>query len=175
MFYFYAWGLNWCIVINIGLTVNRHFEEYTGLFHAQTSSLYYQEDNLLIFCPLVLVLHVVLIFSVWFMFVCFVWWFLTPLSTIFQPYHSRVLLVEETGGPGENHRPVTSHWQTLLHNVVHLVLIEIQTYNISGDRHWLIGICKSNYHTITAMTGPPVWLMFSTLMKHYIILLHLFL
>ena len=29
-----------------------------------------------------------------------------------------VLLVEETGGPGENHRPVASHWQTLSHNVV---------------------------------------------------------
>jgi hypothetical protein len=29
-----------------------------------------------------------------------------------------VLLVEETGVPGENHRPVTSHWQTLSHNVV---------------------------------------------------------
>jgi hypothetical protein len=29
-----------------------------------------------------------------------------------------VLLVEETGEPGENHWPVTSHWQTLSHNVV---------------------------------------------------------
>ena len=29
-----------------------------------------------------------------------------------------VLLVEEAGVPGENHRPVTSHWQTLSHNVV---------------------------------------------------------
>ena len=29
-----------------------------------------------------------------------------------------VLLVEETGVPGENHRPVTSHRQTLSHNVV---------------------------------------------------------
>jgi hypothetical protein len=29
-----------------------------------------------------------------------------------------VLLVEETGLPRENHRPVVSHWQTLLHNVV---------------------------------------------------------
>jgi len=38
-----------------------------------------------------------------------------------------VLLVEETGGPGENHRPVTSHWQTLSHNVVHLALFEIRT------------------------------------------------
>jgi hypothetical protein len=27
-------------------------------------------------------------------------------------------LVEETGVPGENHRPVTSHVQTLSHNVV---------------------------------------------------------
>jgi hypothetical protein len=36
-----------------------------------------------------------------------------------------VLLVEETVGPGENHRPVASHLQTLSHNVVHLVLIEI--------------------------------------------------
>jgi len=24
-----------------------------------------------------------------------------------------VLLVEETRGPGENHRPVASHWQTI--------------------------------------------------------------
>jgi hypothetical protein len=29
-----------------------------------------------------------------------------------------VLLVEETGVPEENHRPVQSHWQTLSHNVV---------------------------------------------------------
>jgi len=29
-----------------------------------------------------------------------------------------VLLLEETGVPGENHRPVASHWQTLSHNVV---------------------------------------------------------
>ena len=29
-----------------------------------------------------------------------------------------VLLEEETGEPGENHRPAISHWQTLSHNVV---------------------------------------------------------
>jgi len=29
-----------------------------------------------------------------------------------------VLLVEETRIPGENHRPATSHWQSLSHNVV---------------------------------------------------------
>jgi len=27
-----------------------------------------------------------------------------------------VLLVEETGVPGEIHRPTASHWQTLSHN-----------------------------------------------------------
>ena len=46
-----------------------------------------------------------------------------------------VLLVEETGGSRENHRPVASHWQTLPHNVVHLALIAIRTHNISGDSH----------------------------------------
>jgi len=29
-----------------------------------------------------------------------------------------VLLVEETGVPGKNHQPASSHWQTLSHNVV---------------------------------------------------------
>jgi hypothetical protein len=43
--------------------------------------------------------------------------------------------VEETEGPGENHRPVGSHWRTLSHNVVHLALIDIRTHNISADRH----------------------------------------
>jgi hypothetical protein len=38
---------------------------------------------------------------------------------------------------GENLRPITSHWQILSHNVVHLALIEIRTHNISGDRHLL--------------------------------------
>ena len=41
-----------------------------------------------------------------------------------------VLFVEETGVPGENHRPATSHWQTLSHNVVlsKLRLSGIQTH-----------------------------------------------
>ena len=46
-----------------------------------------------------------------------------------------VLLVEETGGPGENHQPVASHGQTLSDNVIHLTLVEIRTHNMSGDRH----------------------------------------
>ena len=45
-----------------------------------------------------------------------------------------VLLME---GAGENHRLVASHWKTLSHNVVHLVLIQFRAHNISGDSHWL--------------------------------------
>jgi hypothetical protein len=33
-----------------------------------------------------------------------------------------VLLVEETGVPGEKHWPAASHWQTLSYNVVHFAL-----------------------------------------------------
>ena len=67
-------------------------------------------------------------------------------------------------GPGENHQPVASHWQTLSHNVVQIALSEIQTCNISGDGHWLhIGSCKSHYHTITP---PPLLIIqFPTAMQ----------
>ena len=59
-----------------------------------------------------------------------------------------VLLVEETGGPGENHRPVASHRQTLSHIVVHLALIgfKLTTSVVIGTN--CIGSCKSKYHTI---------------------------
>ena len=48
-----------------------------------------------------------------------------------------VLLVEETEIPGENHRPVASHSQTLSHNFVSSTprLSGIRTHNITGDRH----------------------------------------
>ena len=64
-----------------------------------------------------------------------------------------VLLVEETGGPRENHRSVASHWQTLSHNVAHLPRsrFEFTTSVVIGTD--CIGSCKSNYHTITATTS----------------------
>ena len=51
-----------------------------------------------------------------------------------------MLLLEETGVPSENHRPVASYCQTLSHNVVS----SIGTDGICS--------CKSNYHTITTPT-----------------------
>jgi hypothetical protein len=49
-----------------------------------------------------------------------------------------VVFVEETGGPGENNRPVATHLQTLSHNVVSSAprhaKSEIRTRNIIGDR-----------------------------------------
>jgi hypothetical protein len=99
-------------------------------------------------------------------FVCLMVFYVT-FNNISAISWRSVLLVEETGGPGENHRPVTSHWQTLLQNVVHLALIDIRTH-ISGDRHWLhIGSCKCNYHTITVTTAPDPQLMFKNKRSHY--------
>jgi hypothetical protein len=64
--------------------------------------------------------------------------------------------VEENGGPGENHRPVASHWQTLSHNVVHLswLRFELTTSVVIGND--CIGNCISNYHTITDTTAPYI-------------------
>jgi hypothetical protein len=48
-----------------------------------------------------------------------------------------VLLVEETGVSGENHRPAASQRQTLSHNFVSSTprLSGIRTHNVCGDRH----------------------------------------
>ena len=80
-----------------------------------------------------------------------------------------ILLVEVTGGPGENHRPVASHLQTLSHNVVHLALIWSRfelTTSVVIDTDCIVS-CKSNYHTITATTAPFAILLFYTICINY--------
>ena len=48
-----------------------------------------------------------------------------------------VLLVEETGVPGKNHRSDASQCKALSHNVVSSTprLTGVRTHNVSGDRH----------------------------------------
>ena len=62
-----------------------------------------------------------------------VWFGFIVFSATFN--NISVILVEETGEPRENHRPVASYRQTLSPNVLHIALIEIHTHNISSDRH----------------------------------------
>jgi hypothetical protein len=44
--------------------------------------------------------------------------FNTPLNNISVILMQSVVLVEETGVPGENHRSIASHWQTLSYKVI---------------------------------------------------------
>jgi len=69
-------------------------------------------------------------------------WFMvfnTTFNNISVISWGSVWLVEETGVPGRNHQPSTSHWQTLSHNVASSTprLSGFRTHNVIGDRHWL--------------------------------------
>ena len=67
-----------------------------------------------------------------------------------------ILLVEETGVPGENHRPVASHWRTLSQWFIQYTSpwTEFQLTTLMGIGTNCTGSYKSNYHTITTMTAP---------------------
>ena len=60
----------------------------------------------------------------------------------------------KNGVPGENHRPVASHWQILSHNTVSSTprVIGIRNHNVT----------KSNYHTITTTATPKQQELYSS-------------
>ena len=83
------------------------------------------------------------------------------------PWQS-VLLVEETGVPGENHRPVASHWQNFYHIMWYWVHIAWAGFEFTISV--VIGTdCKGsykyNYHTIMAMIIKDTQLMFEILVN----------
>jgi hypothetical protein len=88
-------------------------------------------------------------------------WFNATFNNISVILWRSFLLLENTRVPGENHRPVASHSQTLSHNVVSSTPRHKQGSNsqlkvvIGTD---CTGSCKSNYHTITVTTVPHVYM-----------------
>ena len=84
------------------------------------------KSNTLYIRTAILVILIVMVFNATFNNISIILWW-------------SVLLFEETTVPWENHRPATSHWQTLSHNVVLSTphLSGIRTHKVSGDRHRL--------------------------------------
>ena len=108
------------------------------------------------------------------LFVClFVWWCLTPLSTIFPLYRA----VNFIGGGNWSARRKLPTCNKSLTNVITYCCIEYTSPWAGFELTTLvvictecIGSCKSKYHTITIMTTPCSRTFLMNLIAHIIIL-----
>ena len=93
-------------------------------------------------------------------FICFVC--LMVLNTTFNNISViswwPVLLVEDIGEPGENHRPVASHWQAVSHNVTPSTPCHERGSNSNGDKHWL-------HIKLLTLVSYRIWILLHTLMS----------
>ena len=117
---------------------------YRSWFHNKISVLFYF-INLLFqyFFPCVFSVGWFVVFNATFTNISFIsWW--------------SVLLLWETGVPGENHWPVASDWQIyhIMLYQVHLAWAGFELTTLLVIRTDSIGSCKSNYYTITTTTDP---------------------
>jgi len=80
-----------------------------------------------------------------------------------------VLLVDENGVPGENHRPVASHRQTLSHIMLYWVHLASAGFDLTTLVVISIDCIGSyNYHTITTTTAPDSGTMCSSCISRHV-------